>query len=83
MTINKAEWMTSEEAAEYLRIPLKQLQNLASDERIPYYKFGNLNRYKTSELREMLLAKPRGVRSDNSKTKKWDLQSESFEEVSW
>jgi excisionase family DNA binding protein len=48
------EWLTTEEAATYLKISKKQLLNLASDRKVPYYKLGSLNRYKTNELRRLL-----------------------------
>lgn len=48
------EWLTAEEAADYLRIPVKQVRTLSSDLKIPRYKLGALNRYKTDELRELL-----------------------------
>lgn len=53
-------WLTTTEAAEYLRISLKCLQNLSSNGKIPHYKFGRRNRYLLSELKKLLLAQPRG-----------------------
>jgi excisionase family DNA binding protein len=56
------EWLTSNQAAEYLGVSNSRLLNLTSNGNIPYYKFGRSNRYLVSELRELLLSKPRGVR---------------------
>ena len=56
------EWMTSSQAAEYLGISQSRLFNMVSNGRIPYYKFGRSNRYLVSELRELLLSQPKGVR---------------------
>lgn len=56
------EWLTSSQAAEYLGISPSSLFNMVSNGRVPYYKFGRSNRYLVSELRELLLSQPRGVR---------------------
>lgn len=53
-------WLTTEEAALYLRISKKCLLNQVSSGKIPYYKFGKRNRYLQSDLRQLLLANPRG-----------------------
>jgi excisionase family DNA binding protein len=59
---NKIEkWLTTAEAADYLRVSPKTLLNLLSYGKIPYYKFGRRNRYLESELRKVLLAHPGGV----------------------
>jgi excisionase family DNA binding protein len=55
------EWLTTEEAAEYLRISPKYLLNLSSNGRVRYYKFGRRNRFLLSDLKELLLAQPRGA----------------------
>ena len=52
--------MTSEEAAEYLGISIQSLLNRVSAGSIPYYKLGRLNRYKKSELAQLLLSNKRG-----------------------
>ena len=53
-------WLTTQEAANYLRVSPKRLLNLVSNGKIPHYKFGRSNRYLESELRELLLAHSRG-----------------------
>lgn len=53
------EWLTSEEAAAYLSIPIGTLRNLTSNGKITYYKFGRLNRYLQSDLRRLLLSQKR------------------------
>lgn len=58
-------WLTTEEAAEYLRISPKCLLNEASNGKIPHYKFGRRNRYLFSELKKLLLGKPRGSMHGN------------------
>ena len=50
----KKEFLTTKEAAEFLGITPKQLRTLSSDRKVPYYKLGSLNRYKTNELRRLL-----------------------------
>ena len=54
------EWLTTEEAADYLRISRKCLLNLCSNRKIRHYKFGRRNRFLLSDLRRLLLAQPRG-----------------------
>ncbi len=53
-------WMTTEEAAKYLRISSKSLLNMASNGNIPYYKLQNRNRYLKSDLDTVLLSNRRG-----------------------
>lgn len=56
----KSEWMTSEEAAQFLRISAAQLRNLASNGKVPYHKLGRLNRYHRGELQDLLQKNKRG-----------------------
>ena len=56
----KTEWLTSEEAASYLRVSVKSLFNLCSNGQLTYYKFKKRNRYKRSELEALLLSNKRG-----------------------
>jgi len=56
----KTEWLTSKEAAEFLRISEGTLRNMASNGQIPYVKLGRSNRYNCHELNLMLLSKKRG-----------------------
>ena len=60
------EWLTSPEAASYMGISVSRLFNLASQGKIPHYKFGRSNRYLKEELRELLLSQPRGVRNGDN-----------------
>lgn len=64
-TIEYGEILTSAEAAKYLGISSSRLYNLTSNGAIPYYKFGRSNRYLVSELKELLLSQPKGVRNDD------------------
>jgi excisionase family DNA binding protein len=54
------EWLTTQEAADYLRISSKCLLNQTSNGTIRYFKFGRRNRFLLSDLKELLLAQPRG-----------------------
>ena len=58
-------WLTSSEAADYLGISVKSLHNKVSRGEIPYYKLQSSNRYLISELDELLLSHPKGVRHGN------------------
>lgn len=59
------EWLDSASAAEYLRISVGTLRNLTSSGQVPYYKFGRRNRYRVSDLRNLLLGQKRGVSYGN------------------
>ena len=54
------EWLTTEQAAAYLKLSVPSLQNMASNGHIPYHKLGRRNRYSLAELREFLLLQKRG-----------------------
>jgi excisionase family DNA binding protein len=56
----KQEWLTTDEAAEFLKVSAGCLRNLTSNGQVPFYKFGKRNRYLKSELHEMLLSEKRG-----------------------
>ena len=55
-----SEWLTTEEAARYLKVSIQSLRNLTSNGKVPYYKFESRNRYRLEELRKLLLKNPRG-----------------------
>lgn len=59
-SLKTEEWMTTEEAAEYLKIPKASLLNLSSNGKVPYYKFQRRNRYLKSDLLRLLLSNRRG-----------------------
>ncbi len=54
------EWLTTKEAAEYLRIPIGSLKNMTSNGQVLYYKLGRRNRYWLPDLRKLLLSEKRG-----------------------
>ncbi len=62
-TSEYSQWMTSEEAARYIKVSISRLHNLVSMGKVPHYKLGRSNRYLRSELNELLLSQPRGVRN--------------------
>jgi excisionase family DNA binding protein len=55
------EWLTSDEAAAFLKISPATLRNLTSSGKIPFYKFGCRNRYCKRELKNMLLSNRKGA----------------------
>jgi excisionase family DNA binding protein len=59
-SLTTEEWMTTEEAAAYLKIPKASLLNLSSNGKVPYYKFQRRNRYLKSDLLRLLLSNRRG-----------------------
>jgi excisionase family DNA binding protein len=54
------EWLTATEAATYLRVSVGTLRNLTSNGGIPYYKLGRRVRYRSEDLRNLLLLNKRG-----------------------
>lgn len=59
-SLTTEEWMTTEEAAAYLKIPKASLLNLSSNGKVPYYKFQRRNRYLKSDLLKLLAVTRRG-----------------------
>ena len=60
LKIEEDEWLTTKEAAKYLKIRQDCLLRLVSNGKVPYYKLGRSNRYLKSELRKLVLGQPRG-----------------------
>ena len=58
-------FMTTEEAATYLRISCGTLRNMTSNGRVKFYKLGRSNRYLQSDLRALVFSQPRGVNYGN------------------
>lgn len=54
------QFLTTAEAADYLRIPTASLLNMTSNGKIRHFKFGRRNRYRLSDLKQLLLANPKG-----------------------
>ena len=54
------EWLSTEEAAEYLKKSVSEIHNLCSAGKIPYYKLGRSNRYRRDDLDQLLLQNRRG-----------------------
>lgn len=53
------EWLTSKEAAQYLRVSVGSLRNMVSNGQIPHFKLFGRNRFHRKDLRQ-LLKKSRG-----------------------
>lgn len=64
-SLTTEEWLDSAEAAAYLKVSLGALRNMTSNGQVPFYKMGRRNRYRTEELRQLLLSQKRGVRNGN------------------
>lgn len=56
----ESEWLSTEEAAEYLRVSVGRLRNMVSSGLIPRYKLGASNRFRREELRGLLLGQAKG-----------------------
>ena len=59
-SLTTQEWMTTEEAADYLRVSVGALRNMTSSGLVPFHKLGDRNRYMFTELRDLLLKQKRG-----------------------
>ena len=55
------EWLDTNQAAAYLKVSVGALRNMTSNGQISYYKLGNRNRYRMSELQSLLLSQKRGA----------------------
>ncbi len=64
-SLTKEEWMTTQEAADYLRVSPASLLNMVSNGKVPYYKFQRRNRYLKSDLLRLLLSERRGISNGN------------------
>ena len=53
-------WLTSEEAATYLRIPVGSVRNFVYQGILPFYKFQRRLRFKKSDLEKILEASKQG-----------------------
>ena len=51
------EWLSTVEAAAYLKISPRSLLNMCSNGSISYYKLGNRNRYRRDDLEKLLVKK--------------------------
>ena len=54
VTLGKFKWLTTKEAAEYLRITVGSMKNLVYRGRVTPRKLGRLNRFKRSDLDKLL-----------------------------
>jgi excisionase family DNA binding protein len=61
----KSEWFNSVEAADFLGVPVGTLRNMTSNGKVIYFKLGRCNRYRKSDLQELLLSKKRGASNGN------------------
>jgi excisionase family DNA binding protein len=57
MLFDNQEWLTTEEAAKYLRVSIGALRNMTSNGQVPYYKLLRRNRYRIEDLRNLLTKK--------------------------
>ena len=55
-SLNKDEWLTTTEAAAFLKVSEKSLLNACSNGQVPFRKFNRRNRYLKSELHNLLLS---------------------------
>lgn len=60
LKISELEWLTTEQAANYLKIHIGTLRNWSSNGRISFYKVGRSNRYLLSDLVNFLLKNKKG-----------------------
>ena len=58
-------WLTTKEAAKYLKVSSNTLLNLTSNGKVPYYKLGSSNRYLMRDLRSLLFKTKKGGSDGN------------------
>lgn len=63
------EWFRTAEAAKHLKLSKGSFMNMVSNGQIPYYKLGRRNRYKKSELDNLVLSEKRGRGAYGYKTR--------------
>jgi excisionase family DNA binding protein len=54
------EWLTTKEAAAYLKVSEGTLRNLCCNGVVPYYKLVRRNRYRVFDLRSLLMGNQKG-----------------------
>lgn len=64
-SLTEREWLTTEQAADYLGLSVGALRNMTSNGQVPHYKLGRRNRYLVVELRQLLSSQKRGVSHGN------------------
>ncbi|MCC6953724.1 MAG: helix-turn-helix domain-containing protein [Deltaproteobacteria bacterium] len=63
MQAQNREWLSTEEAAELLRISVQALRQRCYRGEIPYYKFGRSSRFVRAELEAILLNSKRTIKT--------------------
>lgn len=60
MAVEEKEFLTTEEAAHFLRLSRQSLLNMTSNGHVPVCKLGRRNRYRLQDLKDLLLSNRRG-----------------------
>jgi excisionase family DNA binding protein len=63
ISLEEKDWLTSDEAAAYLRISVETLRNLTSTNQVPYFKFFKSNRYLKNELDSLIVRARKGQKN--------------------
>ena len=58
-------WLNTTQASAYLGVSEASLWNMTSEGKIPYFKLGRRNRFRLSDLSELLLKNKRGTHYGN------------------
>src|SRR4051812_508645 len=61
----KIEWLTTGEAANYLKVSIGSLRNMVSNGTVPAYRMGRRLRFLVSELNSLLVAREKGASHGN------------------
>ena len=57
---NLDEWLTTREAAAFLKVSESVLRNMCSNGQVPFYKLESRNRYRRDDLMNLLLNSKKG-----------------------
>lgn len=60
-----AEFLTAEEVAEYLRLPLSTVYKLVQDKRLPGFKVGKHWRFRKESIEQWIIAKEKEASIEN------------------
>ena len=64
-SLTTEDWMTTDQAAQYLNVSSGSLRNMTAKGLIRYYKLGRRNRYLLTDLKKLLLSNQRGGSNGN------------------
>lgn len=62
-----SEFLTAEEVAEYLRLPLSTVYKLVQDKRLPGFKVGKHWRFRNETIQKWIVEQENNIETENQK----------------